>query len=235
MPLTRSLAEIRDATRRTADIVEFTAKHPDEYINDLINRGLGALSRICRNVNPKFQPIASTIITTDGVATIYQLPSNFRSLISVEYTDGDNNRVWLDKFGQEQRALLASRDVQSRSLRALGYMLVGSNIEFLPRPPEGHQATLWYATTVTQLTQDAQVVDTMERLDSYVIWWAAREIALERKDYQHRAALTEQMKELEAEIRILARSIDLSGPERIVQSGYANWRGRRHCWRGGWR
>ncbi len=226
MPLTRSRAELVDAVQRTADVVEFTAKHPLTRINDLVNQGLGALARICRSVNPKFQPIASTIITTDGIATSYPLPAAFRSLISVEYTDGDNNRVWLEKFGQEQRALLASRDVQSTSLRALGYMLVGSNIEFLPRPPEGHTALLWYATTVTQLTQDAQPWDTMERLDSYVIWWAAREIALERKDYQHRAALTEQMQELEAEIRILARSIDLSGPERITRAGYANMWGR---------
>ncbi len=226
MPLTRTREEMVTAVQYTADVLVFTDKHPATRLNDLVNQGLAALSRICRSVNPKFQPLASTTVTTDGIATLYALPSNFRSLISVEYTDGNNSKVWLDKFGQEQRAILSSRDAQSTSLRATGYMVVGSNIEFLPRAPEDHTALLWYATTVTQLTSDAQPWDTMERLDSYVIWWAAREIAQERENWARCDRLTQWMEKLEAEIRILARSIDLSGPERVTQTAYANSRRR---------
>ncbi len=218
MPLTRSLGELVDAVQRTADVVEFTDKHPLTRIRDLVNQGLGALSRICRSVNPKFQPIASTSFTTDGIATAYPLPSNFRSLISVEYTDSDNRKVWLDKFGQEERPLLTSRDAQSTSLRADGFMLVGTNIELLPRPPADHTVTLWYATTVTQLVIDAQPWDTTERLDTYVIWWAAREIAMEREAWERHDRLGKKMADMEAEIRIIARSLDLSGPERIGQT-----------------
>ena len=39
-----------------------------------------------------------TTITTDGTATEYALPSNFRSLISVEYTDGDDGVPGLSKI-----------------------------------------------------------------------------------------------------------------------------------------
>ncbi len=66
----------------------------------------------------------------------------------------------------------------------------------------------------------------MERLDSYVVWWAAREVAQERENWPRCDRLTQWMQELEAEIRILARSIDLSGPERITQTAYANRRRR---------
>src|SRR5678816_3394381 len=98
MSLTTTLALMRTAVRATADVVAFTDKHDDTRLNVLINQGLGALSRICRTTNPEFQPIASTTVMTDGVATAYALPANFRSLISVEYIDGNDRKTWLTPF-----------------------------------------------------------------------------------------------------------------------------------------
>lgn len=217
MALTTTLALMRDAVRRTAGVVAFADTHPDARINDLINQGLGALSRLCRTTNPEFQPIATDTIITDGVATQYGLPSNFRSLISVEYTDGDDHKSWLAPFELEERAMLTNPNVTATAIRAVGYRLLGTNIELLPRPEAGHAATLWYATSVTQLAADGSTFDTMDRLDTYAIWWAAREIAIEREAWERHAALTAQMDELAGDIRVLARSIDLSVPKRTVQ------------------
>lgn len=224
MPLTTTQEDMRDAVRRTADVVAFTDKHPDTRINDLINQGLGALSRLCRTVNPEFQPIASTTVTTDGVETTYALPSNFRTLISVEYT-ADSLKTWLPPFQPHERALLTNADTTAQSQRALCYRIVGTNIELLPRPLEDQTALLWYATTVTQLSGDGSTMDTMDRLDAYVIWWAAREIAMEREAWERHDRLTAKMQELEGDIRILARSIDLANPSKPVDLSYANrWR-----------
>ena len=230
MALTTTLEIMRDAVQRTADVVAFTDKHPVTRINALINQGLGALSRICRTTNPEFQPVASTTVTADGVATAYALPNNFRSLISVEYTDSQSRKDWLQPYNINERAALTTLATVGASLRAHAYRVIGTNIELLPRPPSGDSALLWYATTVTQLSQDAQMFDTMERLDSYVIWWAAREIAMEREAWERHDRLSGKLAELEADIRILARSIDLSTPARVTRlrpTRVGVWEGRR--------
>jgi hypothetical protein len=219
--LTTTLELMRTAVRYTADVVAFTDKHPDTRINVLINQGLGALSRVCRTTNPEFQPIASTTVTTDGDTTTYALPSNFRSLISVEYT-ADGFKEWLVPFEMHERAALTTPDTASVSTRACAYRIIGTNIELLPLPPANQSALLWYATSVTQLATDAATFDTMERLDSYVIWWAAREIAMEREAWERYDRLTQRMQELEGDIRILARSLDLSHPSRIVRTDFAH-------------
>jgi hypothetical protein len=224
--LTTTLELMRTAVRYTADIVAFSDKHPDTRLNVLINQGLGALSRICRTTNPEFQPIASTTVTTDGVATAYALPSNFRSLISVEYDANEGTTTWLIPFELHERAAMTSDDATVAANRALAYRVLGTNIELLPRPPANHVATLWYATSVTQLASDAATFDTMERLDSYVIWWAAREIAMEREAWERYDRLSQRMGELEGEIRVLARSLDLSHPSRIVRTQLATGQDR---------
>jgi hypothetical protein len=234
MSLNRRLDDIRDAVMRTADVVAFTDKHPASYVNDLVNRGLGALSRLCRTVNPEFQPVASTTITMDGSNTVYGLPAGFRSLLTVVYTDSNSNKVWLLPFEGFERAVLTTPDTVSNATRALGYQLIGTNIEFLPKPPSGDKALIWYATSVTQLANDSSVFDTMDRLDEYVIWWAARAIAQERENWPRCDRLTAWMKDMEDDIRILARSIDLSAPSRIADVRFAEVRdrfGRRYRWR----
>lgn len=227
MALTTNLEDMRDAVRRTADVVAFTDKHPDTRINDLINQGLGALSRLCRTTNPRFQPIASTTITTDGNNTTYALPSNFRSLLTVEYT-GDSRKSWLIPHEPHERPQLTEAEVVSSSERANSYRLVGTNLELLPLPPEDHTALVWYATTVRQLNGDAETFDTIERLDTWVIWWAAREIAMEREAWERHDRLSGKLAELTDEIRILARSQDLSHPARIVDVENADRTRRRY-------
>lgn len=216
MSLVTTLALMRTAVRATANVAAFTTVHDDTRLNVLINQGLGALSRICRTTNPEFQPIASTPITTDGVATTYALPSNFRSLISVEYTDGDDRKAWLTPYEMHERAALTNAEITARAGRASSYRIIGTNIELLPKPETGHTALLWFATSVAQLAADGSTFDTMDRLDTYVIWWAAREIAMEREAWERHDRLGAKMSEMEAEIRILARSIDLSHPGRVV-------------------
>lgn len=223
MALTTTLSVMADAVQRTADVVAFTDKHPLTRIYDLINQGMGALSRLCRTTNPEFQPIASTTITTDGDNTLFELPANFRSLISVEYT-ADDRKSWLIPYEMHERADLTTPTVAASSVRPVRYRVMGSNIEFLPLPPENQTALIWYATSVTQLSTvpGSDSWDTMERLDTYVIWWAAREIAMEREAWERHDRLSAKLAELEGDIRILARSIDLSHPGRVVDQRRAN-------------
>jgi hypothetical protein len=226
MALTRTLEQLREAVRHAADVVAFTDRHSDAYVNDLVNRGLGALNRLTAVVAPGFRPLASTTLTTDGVATMYALPSNFRSLISVEY-EMDGSRWWMTPYETHERAGLASPDEQAQATRARHYAVIGDNIELLPRPVAGHRVFLWYATTAPQLAGDADAVDVMDRLDDFVIWWAAREIASERGDWERHGALSQRLAEVQADIQVLARQRDVSVPHRLVREQRFSRYGRR--------
>ncbi len=229
MSLTTTQSAMRDAVRRTANVVAFTDKHPDTRINDLINQGLGALSRLCRTTDPEFQPIGSQVYTFDGVATSYALPVTFRSLLSAEYIS-NGSRIWMQPYELQEHAVLADVDTTTSASRGQYYRLLGQNIDVLPRPPLNDQMQIWFATSVTQLASDS-TVDVMDRLDSYVIWWAAREIAMEREDWERHDRLSAKMQEMDPEIRILARSIDLSAPPRVKRLAYADPSMRRGWWR----
>lgn len=227
MSLTRSQEQLRESVRRTADVLAFVDRHPDASINDLINRGLGALHRLTAVVAPEFRPLGSTTITTDGLATAFALPANFRSLLSVEYSGDGGVKSWLTPFNLNERARLTTPDTDSVANRALFYRLLGTNIELLPRPPTGHSALIWYATTAPQLAGNADVVVVMDRLDDYVIWWAAREIAMDRADWERHDRLTSKLAMMEAEIQVLARHRDMSVPARPVNQRQTDRYGRR--------
>jgi len=228
--LSRSLAELRESVQRVADVLAFVDRHPPAAINDLVCRGFGALSRLCRSTNPEFQPIASTTLTTDGTSTFYPLPTDFRSLLSVEYAAPEQAaKVWLVPFELHERAALSDPTTDDVSC-ARAYRVVGDNIELLPRPVANHTALLWYATEAVQLTADIQTAHVPDRLDDYVIWWAAAEIALERGDWERHDRLIQKLAGIEGDIRILARSRDLSAPSRIVDLRHATDRYGRRRW-----
>jgi hypothetical protein len=236
MPLTRTLAQLRDAVQRTADVVAFTDKHPEAYVNDLVNRGCAALERQCLIINPEFKPLASTTITADGANTMFALPAGYRSLISVEFTSASDTQFkrWLTPYEMHERATLTESDTTARDARTNWYRVIGTNLELLPRPQEDDSALVWYATTITQLSANAGTINVMDRLDDYIIWWAAREIAQERENWERYDRLSASLGALVDDIRILARSIDLSHPARIVDTRMIDKYGR-HYTRRGWR
>lgn len=212
---TRTLGEIVDAIQRTADVVAFTDRHPVSYIKDLACRGLGALQTLTATTDPEFRPVGSTQWTTDGITGELTLPVDCRSIIAVQYTV-DGSKTFLEPFEWAERPQLADTSISNPTGRAAGFQRLGTSIELLPVPVANHTVKMWYATTVQQPSADADPVDVYDRLDSYVIWWAAREIADERENWQRVASLTTKMQALEADIRILARSRDISTPTRII-------------------
>jgi hypothetical protein len=215
MALTRRLDQIVDAIQRTADVVAFTDKHPVSYVKDLACRGIAALLRVTATTDTEFRPVGSFAYTTDGIASTQPLPVDMRSILAVEYTV-DGYKSFLEPYEWAERPMLTQTVDTPRTGRALAFKRIGTNIELLPKPDVGHTVQIWYATTASQPSADSDTVDVYDRLDDYIIWWAAREIAQERENWQRFDRLTGLISNLEADIRVLARSRDLSSPTRIA-------------------
>lgn len=228
--LTKSLLQLRDAARKFANKQGQTSllRHPDDDVNDYINRALGSLHRHLTEAVPDQAALASSIVTMTPSVAVYALPSNFDHLISIDLL-ADGVRKWLVGYEMHERARLVDPS-QSFEGVPCTYRLRGTNIEYLPIPKGVYTSTLWYVPAATQLANDATTYDTISRLDDYVIAYAARFIATKNRDWDLVAECRAVCTELQTEISSLARSRDRNSPARIVDETYANRWGRRRRW-----
>lgn len=229
MPLTQSQDQIRAAIRFASESVKLTDRTTDADIDTLMNLALGRFHQKAIITNPEFVPIASQLWTFDGDSTVQNLPVLYRATISMEYTHvGAQKKRFLLPFELFERPMLSDVDAITNSHGASAYRRFGSQMEFLPRPKKGDTALMWYATTAPQLSQDAQNIDTFDRMiDQFVIWHAAREICGNLGMWERHSSLNEKLMELQSDIGVLVRTRDISGPRRVTDLQHADRFGRR--------
>jgi hypothetical protein len=227
MALTRTLEQMREATYRFANVQGTTARlrHPESDVNDAINRALGSLYRKLTEASADQRFLASASITTEDQTSTYALESDFEHLISVDLL-ANGVRTWLHGFEPSDRALLTDPS-EAYSGIPLVYRLKGANIELLPTPTDEYTVRVWYVPTVTQFTGDAQTFDTINRLDDYVIAYAARTIATKDKAWDLVAECRNVCNELGEEIAVIGRNRDKNSPPGITDIYDFNRFGRR--------
>jgi len=218
MALNQTQQQMRENIRRFSNTQGTTAllRHPDDSVNDYLNRGLGALHRRLTTALPDQRILASTTVTTSDGVTTYSLPAGFDHLISVELT-ADGHRSWIQGYEMSERAALLSPDATSSGI-PYTYRLRGGNIEFLPTPGGAYSVLLWYVPAASQLTSNGQAYDTISRLDDFLIAYGARLIAIKDKNWDLASAAKQILDELDEEIATLARNRDRNSPPRIVDT-----------------
>lgn len=224
MALTRTLAQLRADVRKCADVVGVTDRFPDADVNDYVHRGIAALYRKLTQAQPEQRYLASTIVTMSANTSTYSLPANFYTLISVDLV-ANGHKTWLDAFEWHERPALTTPDTNASGTPCV-YKLRAGNIEYLPTPDDDYTSTLWYVPDAPTLAADANTVDTIARLDEYIIWWGARVIAIQNKHWDLADRLTGYIGELEGDILTIGRSRDMNSPPRIVDVYQANRYGR---------
>jgi hypothetical protein len=227
MALTQTRENMRDAVRRFTNTQGTTAllRHPNADLNDYINRGLSRLRYLLTQANPDQRYLSSTSASTSDGTSVYSLPSDFGFLISVDIT-ANGAKTWLTSYEMHERPALTSAD-QPTSGIPFCYRLRGGNIELLPEPGGAYTYTLWYVPHTTELSADASVLDTVNRLDDYVVAYASRFVATKDKNWDLLNECKALMAELTSEIEVLGRSRDQNAPSRIVDVYQADRWGRR--------
>ncbi len=232
MALTQTREQVRDNVRRTTDTRGTNAlvRHPNTDLNEYINRGYAALYRKLTFTLPDQRFLASDVITTVADTELYSLPADFDHLISIDLS-ANGTLSWLSPYDLPERPGLADPNARGVGI-PLTYRLRGSNIEFLPSPSSIYTITLWYVPTTDQFTADADTLDTIVRLDDYVISYASLQVAVRDKNWGLVSECRTAMSMLDPEIEAIARSRDKNGPSRIVdEMGTNRWgrsiRGRR--------
>jgi hypothetical protein len=227
LALTQTREQIRDAVRKFANVQGATAllRHPNADLNDYINRGLSRLRFLLTQANPDQRYLSSTSASTVDGTTVYSLPADFSFLISADIV-ANGAKTWLTSYEMHERAALTSAD-QPASGIPFCYRLRGGNIEFLPEPGGAYTYTLWYVPHTTELSADASVVDTVNRLDDYIVAYAARFVATKDKNWDLLGECKALMAELTSEIEVLGRRRDENSMGRITDIHLADRWGRR--------
>jgi len=231
--LTQTREQIRDNVRRLADIrgTNALSRHPVTDLNEYINRGYAALYRKLTVIVPDQRFLSSNAISTVVGTTAYSLPADFDHLISADVL-ANGHLTWLTAYEMHERPVLADSSNVGTGI-PMTYRLRGSNVELLPSPSGVYTVTLWYVPAVTQFTagQDSSTLDTIVRLDDYVISYAVLQVAVRDKNWALVSECRTAMGELDPELEAIARSRDKNSPARIVDEmamlsrrGAGRWR-----------
>lgn len=235
MALTQTLLQLRTSVRKMADAAGTSAlvRHPDADVNDYINRGLGAVFRLLSMSLPDQRFLATTSITTSQGISLYTLPADFDHLISIDIT-ANGTKSWVMGYEMHEHASLTDPAATYTGI-PFTYRLRGASIDLLPTPGNAYTVNLWYVPNASQLASDGATWDTISRLDDYVIAFAVKLIAVRDKKFELANECRLQMKELEDEIRAIARTRDKNSPSRIVDEYHADRWGRRRMLPRRWR
>lgn len=217
--LNQTLLQMRTNLRQFANIGGQTAllRHPDATLNEYLNRGLASLHRRITEVVPDQRWLSTTTINTVAGTTLYALPSDFETLLSVE-TLGNGDRTWIESHNLNERPSLTSGDYSGRPYT---YRLRPGHIELLPSPDAVYNVTLFYVPNAPQLALDASTFDTISRLDEYVIAFAARLVGIKDRNAELIQIADSQMESMKADIGSLARSKDKNSPSRVIDESHA--------------
>ena len=210
--------------RKMTDTEGLTSRHPDSDLADYVNRGYGALYRILAAAIPSHRFLASVTDSLTPYVSTVALPADFRSLLSVDI-DANGSRQWLLAYEFHERPFLADQNSSSYGTPNC-YRLQAGNIEFLPSPDSAYSYTLWYVPNATQLTSDAATADVIDRLDEYVINFAARIVAKKDKNWDLADRCAAELGEMRSDIEVLGRSRDMNSPPRVVDVTLADRFGR---------
>lgn len=230
MALTTTRPVLRANVRRFCDIggTNAGARHPDSDLDEYIDLAMGSLHRLLSTALPDLRLLSSTTVTmVDGTAS-YALPADFDHLISVDLV-ANGVKSWLLGYEMHERPALTSASAPSEGI-PFTYRLRAANIEYLPIPTAAYTSTLWYIPAAAQFTSEAQVFDTISRLDEYLIAHASRRVAIKDKNGELASLAKQQVDELTADVLVAARSRDKNNASRIVDDSMANRWGRRPRW-----
>jgi hypothetical protein len=97
---------------------------------------------------------------------------------------------------------------------------------FLPVPKAVYSITLWYVPHPTTLVNAGDTFDTIARLDDFVVWYAARELATKDGSWELVGVLKAKMDEIRSDIENIARQKDQNGVGRMVDEGLYGRTGR---------
>lgn len=232
MARTVTLASLQNRVLWRANM-EGTTFITTEELTHYINSGIAELYDIVlTSYGDEYYDSTQTVTTTSGTAA-YALASDFYKLNYVDATI-NGRTINLSKYNKEERNLFLTGTGWS-TLDPIYYRLTGGtttssgSITFIPTPAGAYTVTLHYTPAPPRLADPTESYDGIAGWDDYVEICAA--IKCLQKEESDVSILMEEKQRLMTRIQGAAPARDLSGPERIHDVTFDEFRADWPWWR----
>lgn len=232
-----TITELITRIRRRSDTENALDRFPDSEVTDELNEGVAALyDEILR---ARGQPYyrKSFAVTTDGVATLYDLPTDLYQLVSVE-TIYQGFGYQLDAFTEREHAPLIAPTFMNCGYGYTYQMRGGTagnpeQIELLPLPVANLPVTVWYVPVAPYL--DSVTVTTFDGFggwEEFAVLYAAVKLMEKDKDLEKVQSLSSALEGVRARIQAMQPKRDRVNPSTVTD---VRDRMGDRCNRPGWR
>lgn len=226
MATTMTLAQLRDAARQRADMVNSQFVTDTEF-NSYINQSYFELyDLLVSKYGDNYYVAAPYTLTTDGTNDQYALPTSpaVYKLLGVDLglSNTLDSYVTIRPFEFIDRNRYAVPNFQSfYGLTNLRYRLNGDKIWFTPLPAANQRIRLWYVPRMATLDSDSATVEGISGWTEYIIVDAA--IKAMQKEESDVSALMMQKQQLITRINAMAESRDAGSPAKVSDNLYADF------------
>lgn len=214
-----SLTTLITRVRQRVDIeaASAMARFPDAELTDNLNESLAELYDLIREAwGQEYFRATSPVINTVAGTSLYSLPADFLSLISVDVMINGQLAVNARRFNEKQANALRAipfGPVQWNMYTPIYYRPRASNIEFLPTPNGVYQIFLNYIPTPTRLVSGGDTFDGIGGWEEYAVLDAAIKAMKKDNDYETVGSLEQSKAAMADRIRRMAPQRDAGEPE----------------------
>ena len=207
MARVRTLAQLRDAARKRADI-EGSQHITDAELNESINESIAALHALCVEACEDDFAITASITTTPNVATYTVTLYKVRS---VQIVDQGYVRE-LDRFMLSDLPRLTN-SVYGGTGAPMMYRMIGGKIHFAPTPQAAYSVTVYGVAASADLASDVAELDGRDGWEEWVVLDAAIKCGL--KEEQDVRDLVAERNVVLGRILSQMRSLDQGRPPMV--------------------
>lgn len=223
MATTMTLAEVRNAVRQRADMVN-SQFITDTELNSYINQSYFELYDILvQKYGDNYYVATPYTFVTTGSDQFYNLPTDFYKLLGVDLSlsNTSDSNVTIRPFNFADRNRYAIPNFQSfYGVTNLRYRLNGNQLWLTPVPVGGKQIKVWYVPKLTTLSSDSSTVEGVSGWTEYIIVDACiKALAKEETDP---SVFLAQKQALLHRIESAAENRDAANPATIADTQYSD-------------
>lgn len=224
---TRTLGEIRTRALRLAAMENETEFASSAFVNDLVNQAYKKLHDELRAAyGNEFWRKTASVSVVSGTAT-YALPSDFLTLLLVEYVDNGGYRYPLRSFMMQERPWYQNAagtwpfpgtPMRWRLGRRASTAI--QQIEFSPIPTQSMTIELEYIPVLPQLINDTDLADGTNGWDDFMVWDVV--VGLMVRDNSDPSAAMAERENERKRIQAMASVSAQTEPERVIDVDMLN-------------
>jgi hypothetical protein len=219
-----------NTARQRANLEGATAFITDSEIISYINASIADWYDLVRLTTFQGQIARSSwLILTTANTSLYALPQNLSSVISVDANiSGNSYAISAMPYQEEQRnmfKLLPFVGWSFGAVQSVWYQIQGTNINFLPTPTAGYNVTVNYVPTAPVLSNpQLDWLNSINGWEEYIVLDVAMKCLVKTGNADMVGVLAQERSRQEQRILKAAAQVDMNASEGVHESeAYGNW------------